>query len=208
MSTPEPTSAPTPAPQAASPARKRSPIERAVVWGAILLLLGVVGVEYKTKADYSATLNKLEEDINSGNPVLLDNLQDYVKGYAVRSEEQKKDEKIVTLHWPSLFKNYTLILPVEPNNRISSFDTPDSKPEPLARVEGTPSTGPVSASTPGMGPPAGMQPPANRRPAAESDGDSEKTEKTDNPAKDDAEKPAKDDAEKPDATKSEEKANP
>jgi hypothetical protein len=219
MSTPDPTPTPdaptaeTSTPEASKPGKGRSPIERAAVWGGILVLLLVVGAEWKSQADYNATLNKLEDQITGGNRLLAADLPQHIRGYAVRSEGTRKDERIITLHWPSLFKTYKLILPVEPNDLISSFETADWQPIPASAT--------IPPTTPAQ--PADSQPmdqAANRRPAedepdaegpperAAKDATNEGTAK-ESPAKKEApkEEPADGDANKPDA-KADDKAKP
>ncbi len=43
------------------PAKTRSPVERAIVWGVILVLLGVVLIEYRSKSGIDADKKALEE---------------------------------------------------------------------------------------------------------------------------------------------------
>ena len=129
------------------PVKKRSPWERAAVWGGILLMLTVVLLEWKSREGHDATVNGLEELLGHGKTIPLSELSNHVHGYAIRGEEQNGKERNLTLKWPSLFKQYLLYIPVEHNELISSFETAESRANPpppvtAAPPEGSPLIGP------------------------------------------------------------------
>jgi hypothetical protein len=130
------TPSPASSPDAAKPVKKRSPVERALVWGGISLMLMVVVFEWTSQSGYGGTLASFEEVLNSGKTIKLTDIQQHTRGYATRSEEKNGKETVVTLKWPSLFKDYSIYLPVEKNDEISAFETAESRanpPEPVAK---------------------------------------------------------------------------
>ena len=196
MSTPETS----PVPATSKPVKKRSSLERGIVWGAILLMLLVVGMEWKSQSDYTASLNKLENQLTTETPLVLSDLPQHTSGYYGRSEQVVDGERIVTLSWPSLFKTYKLILPIEKNERITSFETADWQPAPLGTPAEAPQTPPSTASQDMGSAPSTT----NRRP----EGEAKEETTTEDPVKD--ETPAKEPAnvDSPDTEKSDDKPNP
>ena len=142
--------------------KKRSPWERAVVWGGILLMLFVVLMEWKSREGHDATVSGLEEILGHGKTIPLAELQNHVHGYAIRGEAQNGKERMVTLRWPSLFKQYALYLPAEHNDQISSFDTAESRANPPPPAVAGPE-GPASPVPNAM--PTGPIAPANEAPS-------------------------------------------
>lgn len=135
MSEPEPSlAASTPSAEAAKPAKKRSTMERAAVWAGIVVLLLVVFMEWRSLQGYQTTMNQLDEVLASGKTIPVANLPQYISGDASQTEGERKGEKTVTLHWPSLFKTYKLYLPIERNNAISSFEPADAASVPPVRA--------------------------------------------------------------------------
>ena len=51
-----------------APVKQRSPVERAIVWGGILILILVVAIEYRAQQGYTNSLMALSEasDENDG----------------------------------------------------------------------------------------------------------------------------------------------
>lgn len=95
------------------PRRKRSVWERSLVWGGILVLLGVVTFEWRTRAGYDATLANLDKRL-AGQPVLpLAELSSHTHGYYTQQEQKNGKKRSIILHWPSLFKVYKLRLGIQ-----------------------------------------------------------------------------------------------
>ncbi len=159
----------------------RSPIERAIVWGLIVILLAVVGIEYYARASYDSTLNGLEDAIEAtadndiGLP--LSEARKSISGLYSESEmaEISYLEREVEYKWFSLFKDYQMLLRVEASGddpSVTRFVTPNAdggfderaantgKPmqipddAPDMSTMGIPS-GPGGGGSPGMGPGAG-----------------------------------------------------
>ena len=160
-------------PDAPKPVKKRSAVERALVWGGILLMLIVVTFEWTSQRGYGGTLSSLEEVLNSGNTIKLTEVQQHTQGYAIRTEEKTDGETVVTLKWPSLFKSYSIYIPADRDNVISSFETAESRVNPpkpvIAPATDEPSTG--------MGTPAAAGAPVDA-PSSASNGNQSKAEET------------------------------
>jgi hypothetical protein len=114
-----------PTTQAGTPAKKtRSPVERAVVWGGILLMVVLVGYQYYVNRCYRQTSDKLnvvlkeaDTDADALNAVRL--YDTTVKKMLVgnpklaESRETKMDwttSKVDTYTWSGPFKSYSLEL--------------------------------------------------------------------------------------------------
>ena len=111
------------------PVKKRSPMERAVVWGGILILLAVLAFEAMSSNQYNSTLKDLEVAIHSKTGEFVhvgipaSDLAKYIKGSPIRTEESSqvlvardpllKGQKRVLLQWPSLFKLYKIAVTID-----------------------------------------------------------------------------------------------
>ena len=111
------------------PVRKRSAVERAVVWGGILALIVVVLVEWTSRKNYDATLGSIVAalrtvdvaGVSEGIPVA--EAERYVKGFAFRGEIKGKELRKITYRWASLFKFYKLAMTVDVADRVSLVDS-------------------------------------------------------------------------------------
>ena len=109
---------------APTPAKKRSPIERAVVWGGIVAMLVVVYMEWSSRQGFDAAMASLETAVHKtdnegtakGLPVA--EVANHVKGYVTRGEETQDKTKKITYQWPSLFKTYKLGLTVNDEGNV------------------------------------------------------------------------------------------
>lgn len=111
-----------------SPQKKpRSAIERAVVWGGILLMLVVVVFEWRSREGHNGTINALETEFERSGTIPVAELEKHVQGYAIRGELKEGEEVVVTLAWPSLFKTYKLYLPQDHHQMITAFETQASR---------------------------------------------------------------------------------
>lgn len=118
-------STPAPAPNDAPPAtpvRRRSPIERAVVWGGILVLLLFVLMEWQSKSGFEATLSNVDTALERG-AFPMEELSKHLHGFAFQSESEHDKQRMLTVSWPSLAKSYQLRMPIEQDNKIVSVDT-------------------------------------------------------------------------------------
>jgi len=66
--------------------KKRSPIERAIVWGGILILIGVALMEFRVKSSFNSSFNalneKLEEESQKDDPFTEKEVEEIVSGYS------------------------------------------------------------------------------------------------------------------------------
>ncbi len=157
----------TPTPPGKKP---RSPVERVIVWGGIAVLLGVLVFEARQKYSYDPTVSNLRK-------MLTEDTEKYMKLSEVRQiivgspleEKTPHDRKAyhqINLKWPSLFKDYRVVLIVESEGAdplVAGFSTPGgTDPEPAARPapSSDPAAAMASASPMGMpmGPPGGAPP--------------------------------------------------
>ncbi|HBL45334.1 MAG TPA: hypothetical protein DDZ90_18295, partial [Planctomycetaceae bacterium] len=87
--------------------KKRSPVERAIVWGLIAVALLVVLIEWNARAGYSKTLAALQErielsDKQNGEAFLLDEAKTMISGFPLGKEELTNKGKRLQYHWFSL----------------------------------------------------------------------------------------------------------
>ena len=117
--------APAPSNAPAAPAKKRHPIERALVWGGIVVLLAVLGWEFSAREGYNRSMHDLEEAVQkpSETPLTAENVRQYVHGYAVWGETKYLNSKLITLKWPSLFKQYQFNLALDGNGVVRGVET-------------------------------------------------------------------------------------
>jgi len=108
-----------------SPPKKpgRNPVERVIVWGLIAIAGGLAAWEYRAKAGYDSSLEYIQqrvdevngaEDTENPTALKMSDVKEHLSGGPAVSEMQKSPlgEKTVNLKWPSLFKQYELILVV------------------------------------------------------------------------------------------------
>ena len=104
--------------------QRRSPIERMLVWGAILILLVIVLIEWTSQRNYAATLSAIEKAIQEHHPpkapqgLKSAQIDPYVHGFAFRGEVQMSKTRQLTFRWPSVFKFYKLGVSVDANDKV------------------------------------------------------------------------------------------
>jgi hypothetical protein len=117
-----------PKPAAAS-APRRSPLERVVVWGGIILLLAVVYLEWNSKNNYRLSLGKLESAMQQSNKaedlegISQEDAQRSISGFAKRGEQTVQGTSQITYTWPSLFKKYQVKLSLDKSGRVTLVET-------------------------------------------------------------------------------------
>jgi hypothetical protein len=99
--------------------RERSVVERGFVWMGILMLLGIVLVEWRGREGYNATLQDLEDRLQKGILPMAE-VSEHVHGLAMRGEETTANRRCITLKWPSLFKQFKLRLQLQGRDEIVS----------------------------------------------------------------------------------------
>jgi len=124
QSSPGPAGSPRPRDVSAAPAKKpRSPAERIIVWGGILLLLGLAAYQARARFGYSMTLNALQDRLaqdegKDAQPLLVKDLDQYVVGWpARRVEEHSKHLGGIELTWSGLTAKYGMIVAYDPSEQ-------------------------------------------------------------------------------------------
>jgi hypothetical protein len=90
----------------------RSPVERIIVWGGILVLLVLVAAQARARMGYQMTVDALRERVmldEGANPqsLLLKDIDQHIVGWPNRTEEKfGKTEQVVTLTWKGLLSTY------------------------------------------------------------------------------------------------------
>lgn len=132
------------APTVASP-KKRNPVERVFVWGAILVLLALAAIEFVAQWGHGKTLAELEqiqeENQKSGGekPLLRKDFGAVLAGFP--RQRLDKDGAIVHLSWASVFKPYHVkvtFASAEPQGMMLDVMTPtadDNQPPLLVKAE-------------------------------------------------------------------------
>lgn len=108
--------------------QKRSPIERAIVWGLIAAALVVILIEWNARSGYSKSLAALQERIElsdqpNGEPFRLDEAKTMVTGFPLGTEELTDRGKRLQYHWFSLFRTYDLQLTTDDEDIILALKT-------------------------------------------------------------------------------------
>lgn len=118
-------------------ARKRSTVERVIVWGVILVLVVLVGLEARARIGYTNTLSALEErDLGP-----LSTLQDAFHFWPAQERKTIHYQPLVVLKWFSLLHDYRIALMVDSveaeDPLVTTFHTAGEEHSILAR-EGQP----------------------------------------------------------------------
>ncbi len=142
---------------ASGPAKpSRNPIERAIVWGLILCLLGLVGYEFKQQKAYNASLKtvteKLKDDERQHSAV--GELRQALSGSPIETSPETKSRlnRVIEWRWHSFFKDYRIRIVAEKGDDgiVFAFSTPTAKEE----ADEAPVTASTSSPTPSA--PGGM----------------------------------------------------
>jgi hypothetical protein len=150
----------------ARPVKRRSPVERVVVWGVIAALIVVLGIEGYAKVAYGSSLSSLQKKLNeseTGGDFTVSQAHGYVRGAYRRAESKDKRGKQVTYRWFSLFKHYAIQLNASPEDVVLSLETPDAP----AEIASDPAPKTAADAAPKAAPTAGPK----AAPAAEPDAD-------------------------------------
>jgi hypothetical protein len=170
MSTDRPASSPPTA--APAPKKPRSPLEKVVVRGGILLLLLLVAVQAHARFGYEMSLKKLqariaEDETNvDGKPLLVSELPQCIVGWPCRTVEKDRHWERVTYSWRGLTQCFEIRMPydssdehpavmsLETNGAPQPVEAPPPSEESVASNEGgSPTTAHAGMGGPGMGGP-------------------------------------------------------
>jgi hypothetical protein len=159
----------------------RTPVEKAVVWGGIAVLGGVMLFEARASFGYSNSLKTLSKKLgDDGNDVefKVSQVRSMLSGQPseIVVPRETRFHRFVELKWASLFKDYRVLLQVDKSGDdpiVLGFQTPDSE-EPQVTVDPSPSAGggtPAAQSmaresAPAANQPSGATAPAVTAPAA------------------------------------------
>ena len=171
----------------ASAKRPRSPAERVLVWGGIVVLLVLVGVQARARFGYTMTLNALQDRIAEDEgpnprPLLVSDVNSHLVGWPGQSRKEESQHRgTIQLSWRGLTTTYEITLPFDPSEKepaIFGLETKDAPTveEQLATTEEEfvmPTAGPSMMPTGGPGPGMhGAGPGGGRDPMAnDADGD-------------------------------------
>lgn len=103
MSTPH---EPGPSMQNSVAAKKRSPVERVIVWGGIVLMLGVLLIEYRAKTGYDTTISALLSLSDTNGDVTMEEARQKMTGFtSVNGPVPNADgQDVYTYRWFSILK--------------------------------------------------------------------------------------------------------
>lgn len=166
MSSPESAQSNPSQPASPAPASKppRSPVERMLVWGGIIVLLVLVGIQARARLGYTMTLNALQDRIaedEGPNPRTFPakDVDQYLVGWPKQTrQEAGKDSGTIQLSWRGLTTSYEIrvhydSLPGEPESLVTSLETKDAPTVEQQVADAMEEAGPTG--TPSM-PPSGM----------------------------------------------------
>jgi hypothetical protein len=162
-------------------------VERVIVWGGIIVLLGLVAVEGRARKGYAWTLSALETEIAkdegaTGQPLYVKDIDKHLLGWPKRVETESGSYKKITLTWDGILPPRTYGIDLTYDKRELSGEPPAvlslathgaPEPPPPARsaedTEFVPAGGmpPPGAGAPGGGPPGGGGPGGRGRPEGE-----------------------------------------
>ena len=154
------------------PARRRSPIERVIVWGLILVLVTAVGLEARARIGYDKTLDALE----ARNLDRLSTLEDAIHFAPSRQLKTIRLQPVLELKWFSLLRDYRIALIIDSvdsdDPRVMTFQTageengilalegrPEPENPPPGSEGGTMPSGPPMHDASGGGPAGGQNGP-------------------------------------------------
>jgi len=113
-----------------TPPKARNPVERVVVWGLILGLVAIVGVEAFARVGYSNSLNSLQaamEADSDGDTLMVEEIPAHISGAPSRQVDE--EQRIITYHWSGLLKDYGNIqLSYSQENEVLGLKTADAPP--------------------------------------------------------------------------------
>lgn len=166
--------------------KQRSPVERAIVWGMIGILLVVVAIEAHARLSHSMTMSALQDMVIQGESgveyLTLSTVRESIVGFPSEvGLESNQASGGIRLSWFSLLKTYELDLEIETGEEDPMFlgySTPgmpmDEFPvvAPPTDVEPSPGVEPL----PDDGPPTGAEPPTDVEPPVEDEPPTEAVE--------------------------------
>jgi hypothetical protein len=115
----------------------RNPAERIVVWGLILGLLGVVGVEAMARFSYGNSLRSLEAALardEQGDTLTVEEVAGHISGFPQRQDDP--DKRVLTYTWRGLLKTYgSITMRYSRDSEVVGLETADAPSEQEVVVE-------------------------------------------------------------------------
>lgn len=137
--------------------KKRSPLERTIVWGFIFIALIVVLIEGNARFGYSQTLAQMQNQMDMSEKdqddvFFLSEADELVKGFPIREERVTKSSRKLQYRWFSLFKSYVIQISLDSDNGILMVKT---EVDPFPDLETLVKSSEISLKQLGL-PPAGL----------------------------------------------------
>ena len=97
--------------------KPRSPVERAVVWGGISILLIIAGIQGIAAYGFTMSQDKVIAAVkkadNSEDELNLNDAEELMSGFWSKSPIQEKNhERFVVYSWTGVYQNYSILLDV------------------------------------------------------------------------------------------------
>ena len=107
------------------PATRRLPKERIITWGVIGLLLALMLFEWQSRRAYRKTLAELQpvSQLGPARMIIGADLDRSVYGWASKRDVTVDGKSFITLHWPSLFRTYTIWLSLGEGGFVTTLQT-------------------------------------------------------------------------------------
>ncbi|HUQ68169.1 MAG TPA: hypothetical protein VM165_01525 [Planctomycetaceae bacterium] len=151
---------------AATTKRPRSPGEKLVVWGGIVVLLLLVAVQAHARFGYEMSLKKLQARVAAddngsieGSPLYLSEVPTFLVGWPSRKVEEERHWHAVTYSWQGLGKSYSIRMPYDTSEAkpvVLSLETNDAPPEPKPEMVAAADDAHSGAAPPSVTSMAGM----------------------------------------------------
>jgi len=113
-----------------TPKKKRSPVERAIVWGLIAVILVVIAIEWSSRSGYTRTLeamqnrmSEVQKENGQEDDFSLAQAREMVSGFPTHAELVLENKKKLQYRWFSLFHTYAIQLSMSPDDVIYSLQT-------------------------------------------------------------------------------------
>ena len=106
--------------------KRRSPIERAVVWSLIGLLVLVVAYEAWVRSSFTRSQRVLREAVagsDQGRVQKIEEVERQLSGSPSKSIQTTRMEQTITYQWRSLFRKYIVQVHVGDQNEVLSYET-------------------------------------------------------------------------------------
>ena len=134
------------------------------MWGGIIVLLVLVGIQARARFGYTMTLNALQDRIAQDEgpnpqPLLVNEVDGLLVGWPKRTDEKPSEHRgLIHLSWRGLTTSYGMTLPYDPSENqpaIMGLETSDAPPEPEPEYVDAEAAAPSGMAPGASGPPMG-----------------------------------------------------